>query len=62
VLSLEYAERKNEFSLIFDFSGPRCNPLENEGEDSLSLMIVKRIAKDSCYLYEGGVNQIKITI
>lgn len=62
VLSLEYAERRDEFQLIFDYSGSRCNPLEKAGEDSLSLMIVSRIAKDSRYSYEDGVNQIKITI
>lgn len=62
VLSLEYAERKGEFQVIFDYSGQRCNPLEKTGDDSLSQMIIGRIAKDSCHSYDGGVNQIRMTI
>jgi polar amino acid transport system ATP-binding protein len=62
ILSLEYAERKNAFQLIFDYAGPLFNPLEAEDEDNLSLLIVGKIAKDSCFSYQDGVNQIKITI
>ena len=62
VLTLEYAERKGEFQVIFDYSGQRCNPLETAGDDSLSKMIISRIAKDCCHTYECGVNQIRMTI
>ncbi len=62
VLSLEYAERKGEFQVIFDYSGQRCNPLETAGDDSLSKMIISRIAKDCCHTYERGANQIRMTI
>lgn len=62
IFSLEYAERRNAFQLIFDYAGPRANPLEAGDEESLSMMIVGKIAKDSSFSYQDGVNQIKMTI
>lgn len=62
VLSLEYAEKKNEFKLIFDYSGHRFNPMESADEDSLSLVIINKITKESCHTYENGKNKIKMAI
>lgn len=61
-LTLEYAEKKGVFQLIFDYAGKPTNPLENTDEENLSLLIVCKIAKNSEYSYTDGVNQIKITI
>lgn len=62
VLSLEYAERNNAFQLIFDYAGSLYNPLDAAGEQSLSMLIVGKMAKDSHFSYQDGVNKIKITI
>lgn len=61
-LTLEYAERKGVFQLIFDYAGKMENPLENAEEGNLSLLIVRKIAKEIQYSYSDGINQIKITI
>ena len=61
-LTLEYAEKKGAFQLIFDYAGKQANPFENTGEETLSMLIVRKIAKDSRYSYTDGVNQIRMTI
>ena len=61
-LTLEYAERKGVFQLIFDYAGKPDNPMENTDAENLSLLIVRKIAKDSRYSYTNGVNRIIITV
>lgn len=61
-LTLEYAEKKGVFQVIFDYAGETNNPMEQTDEDNLSLLIVKKIAKDYQYVFTNGTNQIKITI
>jgi polar amino acid transport system ATP-binding protein len=62
VLALEYAEKRGEFQIVFDYSGEQHNPLLDESEDNLSLMIVKNKAKDIQYSFSNGMNQILISI
>jgi len=61
-LALEYAEKRNEFQLVFDYSGEQHNPLLDESEDNLSLLIVKKKAKNTQYSFSNGMNQILISI
>ena len=62
VLALEYAEKRDEFQIVFDYSGKERNPLLDEGEDNLSLMIVKNKAKNIRYSFSNHMNQIVISI
>lgn len=61
-LALEYAEKRDEFQLVFDYSGAEWNPLLDESEDNLSLLIVKNKAKQTQYSFANGTNQILISI
>ena len=60
--ALEYAEKRDEFQIIFDYPGEQNNPLLDESEDNLSLMIVKKKTKNTQYSYSNGNNQILISI
>jgi hypothetical protein len=62
VLALEYAEKRDEFQLVFDYSGEEHNPFLDESEDNLPLMIVKNKSKNVQYSFSNGVNQILISI
>jgi polar amino acid transport system ATP-binding protein len=61
-LALEYAEKRDEFQLVFDYSGEPQNPLLDEGEDNFSVLIVKNKAKNLQYSFSDGLNQILISI
>jgi polar amino acid transport system ATP-binding protein len=62
VLALEYAEKRDEFQIVFDYSGEQHNPLLDESEDNLSLLIVKNKTKNLQYSFSNGMNQILISI
>lgn len=62
VLTLEYAEKKGMFQIIFDYAGQPNNPLEKTDEDNLSLLIINKSAKESQYSYANGVNHLTIII
>jgi polar amino acid transport system ATP-binding protein len=62
IFTLEYAEKKGVFRLIFDYPGASGNPLENAGEDNLAALIVNKIAKNCEYAAADGQNQLIITI
>lgn len=62
LLTLEYAEKKGAFQLIFEYAGPPENPLIDDNPDNLSLLIIKKIAKESSYSILNGKNQLIITI
>lgn len=61
-LTLEYAERRGEFRLLFDYAGSDHNPLLASDRDNLSVTLVKGIAKDVSYSSTQGRNQITIAI
>ena len=61
-LTVEYAEKKGVFKLLFDYAGSMVNPLTDADEENLSLLIVRKIARDIGYSYEGGVNQIRLMV
>jgi hypothetical protein len=61
-LALEYAEKRDEFQIVFDYSGKERNPLLDESEDNLSVMIVKNKAKNIQYSFSNNMNQIVISI
>jgi polar amino acid transport system ATP-binding protein len=61
-LTLEYAEKKGGFQIIFDYNSATGNPLISDEEENLSLKIVNKIAKDSTYSFVDGKNQLIITI
>lgn len=61
-LTLEYAEKKDEFRVVFDYKGAQNNPLLAADTDDLSLRLVKGIAKSSDYSFANDNNQITITI
>jgi polar amino acid transport system ATP-binding protein len=61
-LALEYAEKKDEFQIVFDYSGSRHDPFLDEGGDDLSLKIVRNKAKKVQHLYSDGMNRIQISI
>ena len=60
--ALEYAEKRGEFQLVFDYGGEEHNPLLDESEDNLALMIVKKKAKNTRHSYSNGMNQLSISI
>jgi polar amino acid transport system ATP-binding protein len=62
IFTLEYAEKKGAFRLIFDYAGAPGNPLENSGEDNLAALIVSKIAKNCEYMAEDGKNRLQIMI
>jgi polar amino acid transport system ATP-binding protein len=59
---LEYAEKRGEFQLVFDYGGESHNPMLDESEDNLALMIVKKKAKSTQHSYSNGMNQLSISI
>lgn len=59
---LEYAEKKGEFQIFFEYPGPECNPLDSQDEDNLSQLIVRKKSKQCEFLFENGMNQITISI
>ncbi len=61
-LALEYAEKRDEFQVIFDYAGESHNPMLDESEDNLALMIVKGKAKNIQHSYSNGMNQLSISI
>lgn len=61
-LTLEYAEKKGVFQLIFDYAGTSANPFVDDDGDNISLMIIKKIAKELNYTFNNERNQITITI
>lgn len=61
-LTLEYAERKGEFRLLFAFAGEANNPLTSCEEDNLSLTLINGIAKEVSYCFINGQNQITVAI
>jgi polar amino acid transport system ATP-binding protein len=61
-LTLEYAEKRGEFQVLFDYSGSPRNPLADESEDNLALLIVKNKARNIQYSFSNNMNQILISI
>jgi len=61
-LALEYAEKRDEFQIVFDYRGESYNPALDESEDNLALMIVKKKAKNIQHSYSNGMNQLSISI
>jgi polar amino acid transport system ATP-binding protein len=61
-LALEYAEKRGEFQILFDYPGESHNPMLDESEDNLALMIVKKKAKNIQHSYSNGINQLSISI
>ena len=61
-LALEYAEKRDEFQIVFDYPGESHNPMLDESEDNLALMIVKKKTKNVQYTYSNGMNQLSISI
>jgi polar amino acid transport system ATP-binding protein len=61
-LALEYAEKRGEFQIVFDYPGESHNPMLGEDEDNLALMIVKKKAKNIQHSYSNGMNQLSISI
>lgn len=61
-LTLEYAEKKGVFQIIFDYAGRPNNPLEKADQDNLSLLIINNKAKESQYSFANGVNHLTIII
>ncbi len=61
-LTLEYAEKRDEFQILFDYPGGERNPLLDEGEDNLSLLIVKNKAKELRHSFSEGMNRILVAI
>jgi polar amino acid transport system ATP-binding protein len=59
---LEYAEKRGEFQIVFDYPGEEHNPLLDEGGDNLALMIVKKKTKNIQHTYVNGMNQLSISI
>ena len=60
-LTIEYAEKKEEFRVIFDYEGSPSNPFITGDTDNLSLRLVKGISKNSEYSFVNGKNQIILT-
>jgi len=61
-LALEYAEKRGEFQIVFDYPGESYDPTLDEGEDNLPLLIVKKKAKNIQHSYANGMNQLSISI
>lgn len=61
-MTLEYAEKRGEFQIIFDYPGESHNPMLDENEDNLALMIVQKKAKNLQHTYVNGVNQLSMSI
>jgi polar amino acid transport system ATP-binding protein len=62
VLTIEYAEKRGAFQIIFDYTSAPKNLLEDDDEENLSLKIVKNISKDLKYSFLDRQNQLTITI
>jgi polar amino acid transport system ATP-binding protein len=61
-LALEYAEKRGEFQLVFDYPGESRNPLSDESADILAVNIVEKKAKNIQHTYANGMNQLSISI
>ncbi len=61
-LALEYAEKRGEFQILFDYPGKSHNPLLDKSKDNFALMIVKKKAKKTRHAYVKGMNQLSISI
>jgi polar amino acid transport system ATP-binding protein len=61
-MTLEYAEKRGEFQIIFDYPGESHNPMLDEDEDNLALIIVQKKAKNFQHSYSNGVNQLSMSI
>lgn len=61
-LALEYAEKRGEFQIVLDYPGESHNPMLDENEDNLALMIVKKKAKNIQHSYSNGMNQLSISV
>ena len=61
-LALEYAEKRGEFQIVFDYPGKSYDPMLDESEDNLPLLIVKKKAKNIQHSYSNGMNQLSISI
>lgn len=60
--ALEYAEKRGEFQLVFDYPGEAYDPTRDKSEDNLALMIVKKKAKNIRHTHANGMNQLSISI
>ncbi|HMW40695.1 MAG TPA: amino acid ABC transporter ATP-binding protein [Saprospiraceae bacterium] len=61
-LALEYAEKRDEFQIVFDYPGESYDPTFDDSADNLALMIVKKKARDIRHLYVNGLNQLSVSI
>jgi polar amino acid transport system ATP-binding protein len=61
-LALEYAEKRDEFQIVFDYPGESHDPTLDDGEDNLALMIVRKKTKNIQHSYSNGMNQLSISI
>lgn len=60
--ALEYAEKRGEFQVVFEYPGEARNPLEDESEDNLALTILKNKARNLQHSYANHQNQLLISI
>jgi len=60
--ALEYAEKRGEFQAVFEYPGEEQNPLRDESEDNLALMILKSKARNLQHSYANHQNQLLIAI
>jgi len=61
-MTLEYAEKRGEFQIIFDYPGESHNPMLDESDDNLALMIVQKKAKNFQHAHSNGMNQLSMSI
>lgn len=62
-LTVEYAEKSGDFQIMFDYAGPRRNPLDQEATaDNLPLLLVTRMAKQSEHTFADGKNQLRVML
>lgn len=62
-LTLEFAEKTGEFSLLFEYGGLPFNPLDqNCDAGNLPLLLVNRMARQSSYACEDGKNRLTVRL
>ena len=62
-LTLEYAEKAEDFRILFDYAGPQYNPFAlSPDSDNLPLLLVTKMAKQNTYSFVDGRNQLTIML
>jgi len=57
-INIDYSEESGAAGITLSYRGKNFNPLSSEDDDDISLRLIRNIAKNPVYTYDGNVNKL----